>query len=1151
MERKPLIKQDMAALRRDVLPVSPFGLLSQSFTQEILDRVESKPGMYPWSELELLREGEEEAGEAPGAAVKLEVQLKLILERLKEKGASPETERILQKVESIRVQRETSAPSRQLGGARRQTAVTVPLDGGRRDWTLAGAKSAAGAAAMLGRGPVTVMGLGKSGGHPMGRPPKGPVDTETPMEQRRREAVGRPAMDVSALRQRFQAELTQPEARPARRDAEHPVMKHEMERPAGIPAGLERHEGIPAFLEHTRTPLELLSPEEQAATGEKTAERSGREAARQMETAAAEAAKQMAQAMERQSRAVIEGGVEGTGVPAAPKGRISGSDKQLFAQEGAAEEHKAEQKTEQIVGSLPRQLPESEAENEREGAQAPILQADRETAVSAMSETAFPAGPTPLALEHTGEQTPPTPEGDTSSVAAGLTRALNQAARAAVETLPISQGRSEEAAKALPVSHGSAAEEYQTEQKTKQMIGSLPRQTPEIEAENEGEGAQGPILQANRETAVGTMKETAFPADPAPLTLEHMGEQVSPTPEETTPSAAAGLTRALNQAARAVAEALPVSQRSVAEEYNTGSLPRQMPEIEAEHEREGAQTPILQADREAAVSAMSEAAFPAGPVPLALEHMEEPAPSAPEGDTPVIAAGLTQALARAVQTAVEGLPVSHGRAAEEHITGSQPRQTPETEAKHESEGAQAPIFQADKAAAVSGMNAASAAGTVSATGEMAVPAGFVPLALEHTQEPAQPAPEGAAPTGPEGLTRILDRAAKAAAERLPLSPGSAARGQAAERAAEHAAEKKMRQTALPAQTPGHETEYGAEDRQTPLPRAEKAAAVSAMEALAATGSAGVMGERAFSGSLPPLTLEHAQEQPFAAQPAETLAAPSPQVLEKLLDTPGMRLLSKEMATLSRQAAAVRQETARRETAYQETRRRMTAGSLPRSMGTARPMGAAAGKGSPARQSSPTGRMPGGAEGIPGALGQMVQLPVELAHMPEDRTAQQSLPGAGTSASQAARQKSAAQGRRTQTGAAAWSAQQETYPALRMEHASPYVAMARQLKQTVAREMGERTQAAKAMEEKAQPESMQTLDLMTEPQIQEQVVWQNPYMRGAPAEMTYRQKNAPGKDPRQSSQSVRISDAEIRRTADKVFKLVQEKITAERRRTGRI
>ncbi|MBQ3076575.1 MAG: hypothetical protein IJC43_01830, partial [Clostridia bacterium] len=134
-----------------------------------------------------------------------------------------------------------------------------------------------------------------------------------------------------------------------------------------------------------------------------------------------------------------------------------------------------------------------------------------------------------------------------------------------------------------------------------------------------------------------------------------------------------------------------------------------------------------------------------------------------------------------------------------------------------------------------------------------------------------------------------------------------------------------------------------------------------------------------------------------------------------------------------------------------------------------------------------------------------------------------------------------------------------YSALSMEYGGPLAAMARELWQTAQRgpapaaPMGLQTAAARAIEEKGAPEPMQTLDLMTGPQIeQQQIVWQNPYLRSAPTEMSYHRKNDPQKpQPAQPTQpQLRMSDAELRRAADKVFKLVQEKIIAERRRIGR-
>lgn len=129
---------------------------------------------------------------------------------------------------------------------------------------------------------------------------------------------------------------------------------------------------------------------------------------------------------------------------------------------------------------------------------------------------------------------------------------------------------------------------------------------------------------------------------------------------------------------------------------------------------------------------------------------------------------------------------------------------------------------------------------------------------------------------------------------------------------------------------------------------------------------------------------------------------------------------------------------------------------------------------------------------------------------------------------------------------------EAYPTLSMEYGGPITAMVRELGRTVmSHEMGLHTSAAKAMEEKAEPESMQTVEVVTQPQIQNQVVWQNPYMRSAPSEMTHHQKKNMQQKALQNQPQIHMSDAEIRRTADKVFKLVQEKIVQERRRIGRL
>lgn len=67
--------------------------------------------------------------------------------------------------------------------------------------------------------------------------------------------------------------------------------------------------------------------------------------------------------------------------------------------------------------------------------------------------------------------------------------------------------------------------------------------------------------------------------------------------------------------------------------------------------------------------------------------------------------------------------------------------------------------------------------------------------------------------------------------------------------------------------------------------------------------------------------------------------------------------------------------------------------------------------------------------------------------------------------------------------------------------------------------------------------------------QEQVTWTAPQANQAnrrPAEITYKQKEEPQD---QTAQTGRMSDSELRRTADKVYQMIEERIRRERRRLG--
>ena len=63
-----------------------------------------------------------------------------------------------------------------------------------------------------------------------------------------------------------------------------------------------------------------------------------------------------------------------------------------------------------------------------------------------------------------------------------------------------------------------------------------------------------------------------------------------------------------------------------------------------------------------------------------------------------------------------------------------------------------------------------------------------------------------------------------------------------------------------------------------------------------------------------------------------------------------------------------------------------------------------------------------------------------------------------------------------------------------------------------------------------------------------VQWTAPNYRPPAAPMTYREK--PGREERQAGQQApRISEAELQRTADRVYRIIEDRIRRERRRLG--
>lgn len=136
--------------------------------------------------------------------------------------------------------------------------------------------------------------------------------------------------------------------------------------------------------------------------------------------------------------------------------------------------------------------------------------------------------------------------------------------------------------------------------------------------------------------------------------------------------------------------------------------------------------------------------------------------------------------------------------------------------------------------------------------------------------------------------------------------------------------------------------------------------------------------------------------------------------------------------------------------------------------------------------------------------------------------------------------------------------QRVYPVLSMEYSSPLDRMEEQIQTAVARQMelsarpiGTQTGAGQYMAAKASPGGIKTLDQMSPPPASGQMVWQNPYLRAAPSEMTYRQKKQPPEQPVSAPrpQPLRVSDAELRRMADQVYRMVKDAIRQERRKMG--
>ena len=111
--------------------------------------------------------------------------------------------------------------------------------------------------------------------------------------------------------------------------------------------------------------------------------------------------------------------------------------------------------------------------------------------------------------------------------------------------------------------------------------------------------------------------------------------------------------------------------------------------------------------------------------------------------------------------------------------------------------------------------------------------------------------------------------------------------------------------------------------------------------------------------------------------------------------------------------------------------------------------------------------------------------------------------------------------------------------------SDYVRSLPDWAQRFLREGAPQTAAAAA----AQMGTARNIATLPQPEKGESFEWTAPNYQ-APAPVTYRERPQRQEQTQaQAQQSVRISDAEIRRTADRVYQIIEDRIRRERRRLG--
>lgn len=995
------IKPNMAVLRRDILPMSPFGLLSRAFTEDILRRFESGTGFYPMYELELLQQEEAGEGETAPTGINLEIQLRLILQQLRAQDGSSAERRILEKVERLQLLREKTV-------VRREPAPSP----GR----MAAPRTRA-----------AQMGADRAGGHlaresaPYGGPARGqPAHGQS---AQRRYSYGLPAGSgqgpLASGRMTHSPWMDAPSVSPQPGQGQRP---------------------------HGRSVSGPMAP--MAGGGMRGSQ--GNDAPRRDAERHGPAAQSHGPGL-----GILHPTVEG--LPGLP-GPMGAELQFLTPGEGVDAQRGHTVRPGQGEDGLLRQLERSAAQMADGIARA----AARIPAAAERKESLDPQRAQGTRTERRGEaaRADDSPRKKAQRQSAQQGRPGRREDEAAIRPRP---GVGTEESEGLPRRQANAdaphMEAISGEGRPLPVTGEIKRQTggrfdslTDLNWTMSGAGGGEPTARQNMISTGGE----ALSGVPGylPMTLEHAeAERTAALTEQAVPGQgdAARLAKALDTAARSIRE-------------NPAAVPSGGP---------AAAGPIR--ERPAAASSGGSAVAHSIRENSAAAPSGGPAAVVPIRENPAAVPSGGPAAGRTLTAPVTGKPAARpvGTAPADRIHGE---------------------------------------GHFGTAQWMS----HLPLTLEHRQEGdggSGPSPAETPGLSPQVLEKLLD------------TPG-------------------LRTLSRQMAALAHRSERGAAPRTGEGPRSGRSdfAAPGLAAGTGGMGGAGIqakskgtpdtVGVRPSAGApgrgVPAMGLTHGPVGMGSEDAALAMMARPPVELAHM--EPSSEALS-AAATPSGGGAAIRREAAALEGLLRKELQRS---------GTDRQRDARpSGQGTISRPSGGAGQSPGGAGS---GLGRGLTIRGS-GQMTASRFAGGVIRGwSGGAPGGMSRIGSMPEG--------AWTESMSVYPALSMEYGGPVVAMARELHRTVAREMGQRTAAALAMEEKAAPEPMQTVEVVTPPQLQQQVVWQNPYMRSGPSEMTHHQKNTPVKT-QQSQPQPRMSDAEIRRTADKVFKLVQEKIIAERRRTGRL